>query len=143
MVLRIPDVGETADLAKICDVVYDLRLFTNDVEDGLTEEQIQALTAGDFDEATFPGYSAVTLAVVDWTITAGDPSTAEQPVQTFASTADDDPETILGYYVTEPGDSDALRWYEYFVGPVIVEFEGDEIRITIRRTHEDTVDAAA
>lgn len=108
----------------------DMRLFTNDVTDGLTQSEIQELDETDFTEATFPGYTAAVLAPAGWTINAGDPTVGTHSVQEFERSTTGTAETVRGYYVTDDGTG-AIRWWEEFEsGPVIVEFEDDHIAIT-------------
>lgn len=121
-----------------------LRLFQNDVTDGLTAGQIEALTEADFTEADFTGYAPVTLTGASWTTTTGAPSETEFAEQSFTSGADQTPQNIYGYYYTRSTGGELLA-FEYFDAgppavPVTVEFENDQIRITPRITGQDTQD---
>lgn len=146
MSLVLTDAAEADILSRILDPDFDLKLFKNDVIDGLTAAQIEALDETDFTEATFTGYADVTIAgenqgvSSDWTITSGDPATAVAPQQTFESTANQTAQTIYGYYVVKTTGG-ALQWFEYFTEPQTIENDGDQIRITPRYEHKDTTDA--
>lgn len=125
---RTPNVAETAFIADITASDLRLRLFTNQVESGLTAAQIAALTSGDFTEATFTGYSETTLTGGSWTITAGDPTRATYAEQTFQSTANQTLQNIWGYYLTSLAG--VLRGYRQLDAPIAVEFNLEELRIT-------------
>lgn len=139
MTIIIPDVGEEALLERLTGENMTLHLYTNDVTSGLTSTQIEALVAADFTEATFTGYASAALTGGSWTVTGGDPSEATYARQDFASTADQTPQDVYGYYVTRTSDG-TLLLFEAFDALVTVEFNGDEIRITPRLTLADTQD---
>lgn len=139
MTLVVVDQGEEAFLDAILAVNYTLHLYKNDVTDGLTAEQIEALTETDFTEADFTGYSAAALTGGSWTTTPGDPCASVYAEQMFTSTADQTLQTVYGYYVTRTSDG-ALQWFEPFVTPLDIEFENESIRITPRITLADTQD---
>lgn len=140
MTLVIVDQGEEAFLDAILSVGYTLRLFQNDVTDGLTAGQIEALDETDFTEADFTGYSSVALTGGAWTTTPGDPCTGTYAAQSFTSTADQTAQTLYGYYVTRTSDG-ALQWFEYFSAALGIEFDGEFIRVTPRMTLADTQDS--
>jgi hypothetical protein len=129
MGIVVVDEGEVALLELMTSVDLYLRLFTNDVEDGLTAAQIEALTAADLTEASFTGYGAKTLDGGSWTVTAGDPSTATYTKQGFVSTIDQTPQTLYGYYVTRASDG-TLCWYEYFSSTVSISGASEFVAIT-------------
>lgn len=145
MSLVIPNAAEEAHLRRILDPDMELKLFTNDVIDGLTAEQVEALDETDFTEATFSGYAAVPIAgenqgvSSDWTITPEDPTEAVAPQQTFESDADQTPETVYGYYVVRDYDG-GLEWFEYLTSPQVVENNNDTIKVTPRFTYRDETD---
>lgn len=116
-----------------------LRLFQNDVTDGLTPSQIEALTEASFTEATFTGYSAATLTGASWSTTTGDPSETSFAQQSFTSTADQTAQQIFGYYYTRATGGEAVA-FEEFDSPVTVEFTDDVIRVTPKITAQDTQD---
>lgn len=139
MTVVVPDVGEEVLLDAITSINYTLRLFTNDVTDGLTAGQIEALDESDFTEATFTGYSAATLTGGSWTTTQASPSTAVYAAQTFTSSADQTAQTLYGYYVVRASDG-VLAWFEEFTAPLTVEFDGEAVKVTPRLTLADTGD---
>jgi hypothetical protein len=133
----IPKLAEEAMLDLILAEGYTLRLFTNDVTAGLTEAQIEALTAGSFTEATFTGYAAVALTGGAWVTTALDaPSTGVYAQQTFTRTVSGAAQVVRGYYVTRTTGG-ALRWFQYFPGPLTVTNNGDAIVVTPTITLDD------
>lgn len=116
-----------------------LRLFANDVTAGLTAAQVEALTEAAFTEATFTGYSAVTLTGASWSSGEGDPATAAFAQQTFTSGADQPPQTIWGYYYTRVTSGEAVA-FEELPSPVTVQFVDERILVTPRITAQDTQD---
>ena len=145
MTIVITDAAEADMLSRVLDPDLDLKLFKNDVIDGLTASQIEALDETDFDEADFTGYADVTLAgenqgvSSDWTITDGDPGEGVAPEQTFESTADQTLQTIYGYYVVKTSGG-ALQWFEMLSEPVEIQNDNDSIKITPRFTLKDETD---
>jgi hypothetical protein len=116
-----------------------LRLFKNDVTDGLSAAQIEALDETDFTEADFTGYSAVTLTGATWTVTAGDPTVAAYPIQSFASTADQTQQLVYGYYLTRATGGELVA-FEMLAAPVPFEFDEDTLLVTPRITGKDEQD---
>src|SRR5690554_6904272 len=126
--IQVVNQAEAAWLKLITDVDMSLRLYTNNVIDGLTDVEIEALTEAAFTEATFPGYTAVALTS-PWTIVPGNPSKATVPEQSFVRTSTGTAELIYGYYLTRVADG-ALMWFEQFDGPVSMEFANDVLKVT-------------
>lgn len=139
MTLTVVDQAEENFLDLVLAVGYTLHLYQNDVTDGLTTAQKDSLTEADFTEATFAGYAASTLTGGSWTTTAGNPATGSYAAQSFTSTADQTAQTLYGYYVTRTSDG-ALQWFEDFTIPLVIEFDGEFIRVTPRITLADEVD---
>ena len=71
MTITIPNAGEEAMLDLILATNYTLHLYRNDVTDGLSDLEIEALTVADFTEANFAGYSSKALTGGSWTTTCG------------------------------------------------------------------------
>lgn len=137
MAFVIVNAGESAVLEDgVTGVAYTLRLFTVDPTAGLTPDEIDALDETDFTEATFTGYTPVALSTGDWSIEPGSPTRAVHVAQDFTSTADQAPQTIRGYYVTRTSDG-ALMWFEVFHGPVVIEFDLDQITMVPTLTLDD------
>lgn len=139
MTLVVVNQGEEHFLTLLLGVDYTLRLFQNDVTDGLTAAQVEALTEAEFVEADFTGYSATALAGGAWTIEQGAPTVGTYPLQGFTSSANQAQQAVYGYYVTRASDG-ALEWFEEFAAPVFVEFANELIRVTPRMTLADTGD---
>lgn len=139
MTLIVVDQAEKHFLDLILAVNYTLRLYKNNATSGLTQVQKDALTEASFTEATFTGYSSAAMTGGSWTTTAGNPCTGVYAQQTFTASADQAQQTIYGYYVVRTSGG-ALEWFEDFETPVIVEFNGENIKITPRITLSDTVD---
>jgi hypothetical protein len=86
-------------------------------------------TAVTYTEATFTGYSAVTLTAGTWGASSNGAKTYGSAV-TFTSTADAQNQDIYGYYVTRATGGELL-WSERFTdGPYNVANNGDEISVT-------------
>lgn len=128
--LRFVSRGEVNVLDRFFAGDMTLHLFTNDVETGLTETQLEALDAADFTEATFAGYAAVTLTGGLWSTLASNPSEATYDAQTFTRTSTGTAQLVRGYYVTDVNDAGALSFYEQFDGPVSIEFTDDALTVT-------------
>lgn len=133
MTLIVPNVGEEAFLDLLTAVGYTVHLYT--AVGGSAETR----TDSDFTEADFTGYSSKALTGGSWTTAQSDPSTATYAQQTFASSADQSAQTVLGYYVTLTSGG-ALRWYEAFSASIDVQYDGQQIRVTPRLTLADTQD---
>jgi hypothetical protein len=139
MTLIVVDQAEEHFLDLILAVNYTVKLYKNNVTSGLTQVQKDALTQASFTEATFTGYSAANLTGGSWTTTAGNPCVGTYAAQSFTSSANQAQQTLYGYYVTRTSDG-KLEWFEDFVTPLVIEFDGEFIRITPRITLQDTGD---
>lgn len=139
MTLRVVDQAEEHFLDAILAINYSLRLFTNDVESGLTTAQKDALTEASFTQATFTGYASAALTGGSWTTTPGNPASASYAAQSFTSTADQAPQVILGYYVVRTADA-KLQWYEYFSASATIQYTSESVVVTPRMTLADTAD---
>jgi len=140
MTIVVPNVGEEFFLDSILAAGYTLRLYTNDVTAGLDDEQIDALVAGYFTEATFAGYSASAITGGTWTTTQADPTVGTNTQRTFTRSSTGTPQTVYGYYVTRTTGG-ALAWFEPFPGPLTVTNNGDTIRVTPTITLDDDKEA--
>lgn len=133
--LRVCNQAEEDWLDLITDVDMTLRLFRTDVETGLTETQIEALTVAAFTEANFAGYAAVSMTTA-WTTTQGNPSEAVRAPVVFTRSSSGAVQNIFGYYVTRNSDG-ALRWHEQFDAPMPVELINDTVTVTPRLLLDD------
>lgn len=102
---------------------YVLHLYKNNVTPAVTD------TEASYTEATFTGYAAVTLAGASWTTTSANPSTAAYAAQTFASTANQTPQIIYGYYYTQLA-SGKLMAAERFTSSITIQSNTDSIAVT-------------
>lgn len=99
-----------------------LRLFENNYT------PVEASVVGDFTEATFSGYAAITLTGASWTLTTADPAVADYAQQTFTASAAGN--SVYGYYVTNNAGT-VLMWAERFTdGPYTITGNGDVVKVT-------------
>lgn len=126
MALVVPTVGENVALEALVNKTAPqnlvLRLFQSNTTPANGD------TAGTYTEATFTGYSAITLTGSSWNAaSAGSISFAQQ---TFTSSAAQATQNIYGYYLTQ-AVSGVLVWAERFTdGPYPITNLNDVIRIT-------------
>jgi len=127
MALNFPDIGENIALEALVNKTAPqnlvLRLYSNNITPSDTD------TAGTYTEATFAGYSAITLAGASWNAAAAG-SIAYSAEQTFTRSSTGAPENIYGYYVTQA--TSGLLVYSERDGsaPFAVTNLGDAIKIT-------------
>jgi len=126
MALNVPDVGEN----KIVEMVVNktapenlvLRLYSNNITPADSD------TAATYTEATFAGYSAITLTGASWGAAAGGVTSFAQ--QTFTRSSTGATENIYGYYVTQV-TSGVLIWSERdAAAPAAMTNSGDNIKLT-------------
>lgn len=126
MALNVPDVGEN----KIVEMVVNktapenlvLRLYSNNITPA------DADTAATYTEATFTGYSAITLTGASWG--AGSAGVTSFAQQTFTRSSTGATENIYGYYVTQV-TSGVLIWSERdAAAPAAMTNSGDNIKLT-------------
>jgi microcystin-dependent protein len=137
--LVVPDAAEQAIISTYIGLVDSLgghraHLFTNDPTVGLTEDQIDQLTFGSFTLATFPGYALVGFTG-GWSYVQGNPTVAVNTMRQFTRSSTGTPQSIRGYIITDA--SNALRWFELFDAPIVMEFINDRIDLTPRITSDD------
>jgi hypothetical protein len=126
MPLLVPITGENITLEALVNKTAPqnlvLRLYQNNITPSDSD------TAGTYTEATFTGYSAITLTGASWgTASAGTISFAQQ---TFSSSANQATQNIYGYYLTQV-TSGILVYAERFTdGPYAIANNGDQIKIT-------------
>jgi membrane peptidoglycan carboxypeptidase len=125
MAFLTPNVGEQIVLEALVNKTAPqnlvLRLFQNNITPGETD------TAGTYTEATFTGYTSITLTGATWTYAN---PTVSYPEQTFTSTAGSQSQPIYGYYLTQLA-SGILVLAERFSGaPVTIINNGDTIKVT-------------
>lgn len=98
-----------------------LRLFKNNVTPGETD------TAATYTQATEPGYAAINCPGADWSVSAGDPTTAVCVQKTFTFTA---AATIYGYYLVRLTSGVIIAAERFSGAPYILPAEGGEINVT-------------
>ena len=128
MALVLPNTGEGIFLKAAVNHTAGqnlvLRLFKSNTTPAETD------TAGTYTEATFTGYSSVTLTGASWSITEGAPSYAQYAQQTFSSSANQATENQYGYYLTQLS-SGILAWAERFSdAPWPITNNGDQAKVT-------------
>ena len=109
-----------------------LKLYKNNLTPASTD------VLADFTEATFTGYSAVTLTSGSWTITPGAPTSAQQSSATTFSCSGTTSELVYGYYLNQTAGT-CLMWAERFSdGPYTIANSGDKIILTAQLTLSTT-----
>jgi len=127
MALLFPNQGEQLALSHILNKTapenLTLRLFQNNYT------PIETTIETDLTEATFTGYSAISLTAANWTIPDGGPATYAE--QTFTSTAGSQNQDVYGYYLTQD-TSGKLLYAELFTdGPYNIANDQDKINVTL------------
>ncbi len=126
MPLNFPDAGENLVLNMIVNRTapenLTLRLFRNNITPSDTD------TAGTYTEASFPGYSAITLTGASWNAASGGTITysAQQTFTCTGASTDD----IYGYYVVQVSSGTLLYSERDASAPFAVRNNGDTLRIT-------------
>ena len=128
MALVLPNQGEQIALealvGKTAGQNLILKLFKNDITPGETD------TEATYTEATFTGYSSITLTAANWTSTPGAPTHIDYAQQIFTSTAGSQNQPIYGYYLVQV-TSGKLVWAERFTdGPYNIVNLGDAVKVT-------------
>lgn len=126
MAIVVPNVGENIALEALVNKTAPqnpvLKLFKNNITPAETDVDT------DYTEATFTGYSSITLTGSSWN--AASAGSIDFAQQTFTSSADQTAESIYGYFVVQ-ATSGKLMWSERFSSaPYTIENNGDDIDIT-------------
>ena len=129
MALLVPNNGEGDAASGFIGVTTNLtapilRLFSNNIPPAETD------TAGTYTEATFTGYSAITLTPGSWSVVEGAPTRASYAQQTFTGTGTAMNQNIYGYYLTRTTNGRIMLAERFTDGPYLVNNNGDQIRIT-------------
>lgn len=126
MSLLIPNASEATLLKYALGAVtpnnQELRLFTNDVTPLATH------TAASYTQLTGHGYTAKVLTKTSWDVAAGDEAIGTYAEQTWIFTADT-AVTVYGYYIID-SVSGLLLWAERFTTGKVLQYAGDQIRLT-------------
>lgn len=126
MALNFPDAGENLALEMIVNKTapqnLSIKLFKNNITPSDTD------TAGTYTEATFPGYSAITLTGASWNAAAsGSIAYSAEQTYTCSGVSTDD---IYGYYVVQVSSGTLLYSERDGSAPFAVRVSGDAIKIT-------------
>lgn len=126
MALNVPDVGENKILEAVVNKTAPenlvLRLYQNNITPSDTD------TAATYTEATFTGYSAITLTGANWNAASAGSITFNAQ-QTFTCSGASS-NSIYGYYVTQV-TSGVLIWSERDVSaPFSITTSGDAVKLT-------------
>lgn len=126
MALNFPDAGENLSLEMIVNKTAPqnllLKLYKNNITPSDTD------TAGTYTEATFPGYSAITLTGASWNAAAsGTIAYSAQQTFTCSGVATDD---IYGYYVVQASSGTILYSERDGSAPFAIRNSGDAVKIT-------------
>jgi hypothetical protein len=126
MALNFPDAGENLSLEMIVNKTAPqnllLKLYKNNITPSDTD------TAGTYTEATFPGYSAITLTGASWnTAASGTIAYSAQQTFTCSGVATDD---IYGYYVVQASSGTILYSERDGSAPFAIRNSGDAVKIT-------------
>ena len=127
MALNFPNTGENIALEALVNKTAPqnlvLRLYSNNITPSDTD------TAGTYTEATFAGYSAITLTGASWgAASAGTITYGSQ--QTFTRSTTGTAENIYGYYVTQATSGTLVYSERDGAAPFAVTNAGDAIKIT-------------
>ena len=128
MTLLFPNNGEDKALQYLVNKATPENLVMKLFKSNTTPAETD--TAGTYTEADFTGYSAKTLTGASWTATPGAPSQVAYAQQTFASSADQTAQNIYGYFYIRVTTLDLIAAERFASAPVVVQNNGDEIRIT-------------
>lgn len=127
MALNFPDTGENLALEMIVNKTapqnLSLKLYSNNITPSDTD------TAGTYTEATFAGYSAITLTGANWNAAAAG-SITYNAQQTFTRTSTGAPENIYGYYVVQVTSGTLLYSERDGAAPFAITNNGDAIKLT-------------
>lgn len=126
MTFYLPAVSQVKHLEALMGYAWTLKLYKNDVTSGLSAEDIQDLTASDFTEASFTGYSAKTLGASSWDFVHADVSYASYPEQSFLCSANGAAQSIYGFYITDP-DGNLLGFENIDAGPITIQTSGQSV----------------
>lgn len=129
MALLVPNEGEVYALeaftGKTPATAPILCLFQSNTTPAETD------TVASYTEATWTGYSAITLTSASWgAASGGAPSSHAYAQQTFTSSAGSQSQNNYGYFVKST-TSAKLLWAERFSdGPYQIVNNGDQIKVT-------------
>ena len=131
MALLVPNQGEEIILSLLVNKTatytqqdLKLKLYSSNTTPGETD------TEATYTEATFTGYSAVTLTGASWTITTGALTSASYAQQTFTSTAGSQSQNVYGYFLVQVTSGKLVYAERFSDGPYVIVNNGDAIKVT-------------
>jgi hypothetical protein len=126
MALVFPDQGENLVLEMLVNKTAAqnlvLKLYKSNTTPGESD------TEATYTEATFTGYSSVTLTGASWGAASGGSIAYAQ--QTFTSSANQTTENIYGYYLIQTTSGKLVSAERFADGPYAITNNGDNIKIT-------------
>jgi hypothetical protein len=87
-------------------------------------------TTATYTEATFTGYSNISLASGSWSVVEGAPTRASFAQQTFTSSAGSQNQSIYGYFLKRTTNGRIMLAERFTDGPYTIVNNGDQIKIT-------------
>lgn len=127
MALNFPDTGENIALEALVNKTAPqnlvLKLYSNNITPSDTD------VAGTYTEATFAGYSAITLTGASWNAASGG-SIAYGSQQTFTRSSTGAAENIYGYFVVQATSGTLVYSERDASAPFAVTNNGDAVKIT-------------
>lgn len=125
MALNFPDTGENLALEMIVNKTAAQNLVIKLYKSNTTPSESD--TAATYTEATFTGYSAITLTGASWgAASAGSIAYAQQTFTCSGAATDD----IYGYYVIQTTSGTLVYSERDGSAPFAVRISGDNIKIT-------------
>lgn len=126
MALNFPDSGENLVLEMIVNKTAAQNLVIKLYKNNITPSDTD--TAATYTEATFPGYSAITLTGASWNAAASGTITysAQQTFSCTGTSTDD----IYGYYVVQATSGTLVYSERDANAPLTIRVSGDNIKIT-------------
>lgn len=128
MALLVPNTGEVIALEALVNKTAPQNLVLRLYENNYTPTE--ADTAASYTEATFTGYSALTLTGSSWgAASPGAPSSIAYAQQTFTSSASQS-KLVYGYYLTQASSGTLVYAERFSDGPYAITNNGDQVKVT-------------
>lgn len=126
MAIVVPDQGENIALEALVNKTAPQNLVLRLFQSNTTPAESD--TEATYTEATFTGYSAITLTGASWgAASAGTISFAQQ---TFTSSAGSQNQNVYGYYLTQVTSGKLVYAERFTDGPYNIVNNGDAIKVT-------------
>jgi hypothetical protein len=128
MTILLPDSGEQIAVGVLVNKLVPqdlrLRLFQSNTTPAETD------TAATYTESSFTGYAGINLTGANWTLTAGNPTSADYAQQTFSSSANQTVQQCYGYYLTQVTSGTLVLAERFPDGPYPIANNGDQVKVT-------------